>query len=317
MNKKIIVIFAYNRANMIKRMLQSLGNCDGIEKYDIWIFFDASKDNLDDEKKVYDARHVAEKILDNGYFKNIKTFYREKHLGLAESVISGITKAFSEYDSVICLEDDLVFSQDYLMYMSSMLDKYREDKKIWSISGYSPFLNRLEVLDSELYLGYRASSWGWGMWKDRWESIDWNMTDYATFRFSLSKRKSFSRGGVDMPLLLDMQMNGIVDSWAIRWCYEQWKQDKITVFPKETRVEHIGYDSTSTHNKKKKRKEQVLKDNHKEIIGEAIFDNELLEEFREYNKCSRIKIIIKIIIFGKCVKVVKDGWKKWKASNNK
>ena len=233
--------------------------------------------------------------------------FREKHLGLAASVISGVTEAFDKYDSVICLEDDLIFSKDYLTYMNVMLERYKEDERIWTISGYSPYLDRLEVLDSDLYLAYRASSWGWGMWKDRWQTIDWDVADYSEFKYSIQKRKSFSRGGLDMPIMLDMQMNGIIDSWAIRWCYEQWKQDKMTVFPKETRVEHIGFGNSSTHNKKQKRPEQVLKNNHKMITGDVVVDDVILDEFRKYYRCNKIKILIKIVVFGKLIKAVKHG----------
>lgn len=307
MNNRVIVVFAYNRVNMIERMLQSLMNCDEAEKYDIWIFFDAPKENFEDNVRTDNVRKVAKELLRQGPFKNTRFIFREKHLGLAKSVILGVTEAFDNCDSLICLEDDLIFSCDYLTYMSAMLDRYKEDKRIWSISGHSPYLNRLEVLASDLYLAYRASSWGWGMWKDRWETIDWDVIDYPEFRFSISKRKSFSRGGIDMPIMLDMQMNGIIDSWAIRWCYEQWKQDKMTVYPKETRVEHIGYDSSSTHNKKKKRPEQILKQSHNAISGDAAIDNGILDEFRNYYRCNKFKIIIKIIVFGKSVKAIKHG----------
>lgn len=317
MNNRVIVVFAYNRANMIERMLRSLMSCNEVEKYDIWIFFDAPKDDFEDLVNTDKVRITAGELLKQGKFKTYRMILREKHLGLAASVISGVTEAFDKYDSVICLEDDLIFSRDYLTYMSAMLDRYKENERIWSISGYSPYLDRLNILDSDLYLSYRASSLGWGMWKDRWMTIDWDVTDYSGFRLSISKRNSFSRGGIDMPLMLDLQMNGIIDSWAIRWCYEQWKQNKMSIFPKETRVEHIGYDGSATHAKKKTRPEQVLKKSHEEITGEAVFDDFVLDEFRNYYRCNKVKIIIKILVFGKLKKVVENGNKSWKTTKHK
>ena len=73
--------------------------------------------------------------------------------------------------------------------------------------------------------------WGWGTWKYQWNQIDWEIKDYNQFKYNLLSQIKFSRGGSDMPGMLKKQMNGKIDSWAIRWCYNQYKKDLLTIFP--------------------------------------------------------------------------------------
>ena len=73
------------------------------------------------------------------------------------------------------------------------------------------------------------------------------MSDYNKFEFNYFERYKFARWGLDMPFMLDRQMRGEINSWAIRWCYAQFKQKKITVYPKISRVLNIGTDGSGTH----------------------------------------------------------------------
>ena len=47
--------------------------------------------------------------------------------------------------------------------------------------------------------------------------------------------------------MLRYQMQGKIDSWAIRWCYNQCKQNKLTIYPTKSLVNNIGTDGRGTH----------------------------------------------------------------------
>ena len=102
-------------------------------------------------------------------------------------------------------------------------------------------------VSKDFYFGYRASSWGWGVWKDRWNPIDWEIKDYNEFIKDKKAVKDFRRGGSDMPRMLHKQMQGKIDSWAIRFCYHQFKNDLLTVFPTISKLESIGFSKEATH----------------------------------------------------------------------
>ena len=62
-----------------------------------------------------------------------------------------------------------------------------------------------------------------------------------------SAQKRFNRGGMDMTDMLCQQQNGQINSWAIRWCYQQYKEGMLSVFPVHSKVKNIGLDGSGTH----------------------------------------------------------------------
>ena len=47
--------------------------------------------------------------------------------------------------------------------------------------------------------------------------------------------------------MLVMQMNGKIDSWAVRWCYHLFFHNLLTVYPKVSKTLNIGFDGSGTH----------------------------------------------------------------------
>ena len=83
--------------------------------------------------------------------------------------------------------------------------------------------------------------------------IDWEVQDYSAFVKDKKKVKDFKRGGSDMPRMLKNQMNGKIDSWAIRFCYHQFKGNLMTVFPTISKIKSIGFSEEATHTSGTKR----------------------------------------------------------------
>ncbi|MFW6016806.1 MAG: glycosyltransferase, partial [bacterium] len=235
-----IVLFVYNRPEHTKKTIKALKKNKLADKSKLFIFSDGEK-SANDKQKVKEVRKIINKI--DG-FKQGKVFESEENKGLANSVIDGVTKIINQYGKVIVLEDDLITSKNFLRYMNRALDFYEEDKKIWSISGYNLPIGIPDDYKHDVYLSYRASSWGWATWKDRWDKIDWDINDYSEFINDKSAQKLFNRGGSDMKNMLKSQMEGKIDSWAIRWCYNQFKNDSYTIYPVVSKVKNIGMDGS-------------------------------------------------------------------------
>lgn len=87
-------------------------------------------------------------------------------MGLAESVIAGVTEVVGKHGKVIVLEDDLVTTPFLLTYMNEALDMYEGEKKVFSITGYSDFPMGNHKL-TETYFLKTPHSWTWATWKDR------------------------------------------------------------------------------------------------------------------------------------------------------
>jgi hypothetical protein len=179
------------------------------------------------------------------------------------------------------MEDDLVSTPNFLDFMNQALDFYKEDTSVFSISGYTLNLPSLPQLKEDYYFGYRASSWGWGIWKDRWQPIDWEVIDYTTFVKDKKKVRDFKRGGSDMPRMLKNQMTGKIDSWAIRFCFHQFKENLMTVFPTISKIKSIGFSEEATHTSGTKRFITPLDTTSKRAFSFnafAVIDQKLIKE---------------------------------------
>lgn len=241
-----IVIFVYNRPEHTMRTIESLSENVLAEESIVYIFSDAPKNEKSTEK-VANVRTYIDSLASRNLFKMVKIIKAEQNKGLANSVISGVTQVIGKHGKVIVVEDDLVSSKDFLQYMNDALDYYEKDDQIWSVSGYNLPIEIPEDYKSEIYLSYRGCSWGYATWKNRWERVDWNVADYKNFKSSRKLRKKFNRGGLDMTNMLESQMRGKIDSWAIRWCYTQSKLDMLTVYPVVSRIQNIGLDGSGTN----------------------------------------------------------------------
>lgn len=239
-----IIVFAYKRPNELMQTLTSLKANYLSAQSDLYIFVDGPK-RPEDKEKVEAVKQIVDKI--DG-FKNIYRAYSEKNHGLASSVIKGVSEVIEKHGTVIVLEDDLITSPNFLDYMNKCLKEYGENRKVFSITGYSFPFSRPENYNYDAYFFPRTGSWGWATWRDRWEKVDWSVLDYERFIKDPDQRRDFNFGGIDRVRMLKRQQNGEVDSWAIRFCYSQFKNQALTVHPAISKVQNIGfYTNDGTH----------------------------------------------------------------------
>jgi GT2 family glycosyltransferase len=160
-----VALFTYNRPDHTKRTIESLLNNELADKTDIFIFCDAAK-KTEDKNKVDEVRSFLRTI--NG-FKNIEIIERTANLGLAKSIISGVTDVINKFGKIIVLEDDMITSRYFLSYMNKALNIYDIETDVISIHGYVyPVKNRLP----ETFFLKGADCWGWATWKRGWDLFE-------------------------------------------------------------------------------------------------------------------------------------------------
>lgn len=275
-----VVIFVYNRPEHTQRTLEALAQNYLADKTQVYIYSDGAK-NEDGVEKVNLVREYIDTLIERNLFQSVKIIKAESNKGLANSVINGVSEVIEKYGKAIVVEDDIVTSPDFLQYMNDALDYYQNNNKIWSISGYTFNVDIPEDYQSEVYLSYRGCSWGWATWKDRWEKVDWNVCDYNQFKVNKKLRDKFNRGGRDLTYLLDLQMHGIIDSWAIRCVYSQWKHDMLTVYPVVSRIKNIGFDGTGVHCVITSKYDTTLNNSYQKCrFDNSKLDNRILESFK-------------------------------------
>lgn len=245
MNLAPIALFTYNRLDATKKTIEALKLNYLASESKLIIFSDGPKNEID-EKKVTEIRKYLKCI--NG-FASVELKESDVNKGLADSIISGVTEIINEYGKVIVLEDDLVTTPNFLNYMNQCLDYYQEEKKIISICGYGLKIRKNKHEEYDVYAHGRSSSWGWSTWKDRWETIDWEVKEWEEIKNSKKIQRAFNVNGSDLYSMLRSVQEGNGKSWAIRFCYSQFKQKKLSIFPYYSLVQNIGFNADGSNTK--------------------------------------------------------------------
>lgn len=238
-----IVLFAFNRLEPLKACVASLLNNTEAAETGLIVFVDGPRaTKVGEADKVETVRQFVTGITG---FKSLETHFSKENKGLGPSIIDGVSDVINRYGKAIVIEDDLIVSRNMLAYVNQGLVKYENNPEVFSICAYS---NRVQAPKEYVYDAYfapRSSSWGWATWKDRWMSCDWELKDWNTVERNAN---AFNRwGGSDCFGMLKGWKEGLNKSWAIRFCYNQFAQDKLSLFPLLSKIDNEGFDGSGTN----------------------------------------------------------------------
>ena len=238
-----IILFVYNRPWHTKQTLDALAKNELAKESVLYIYADGAKANATEEdlQKIKEVREVISTFKG---CKEIHIIVREKNWGLADNVIDGVTKIVNQYEKIIVLEDDIVVSSYFLEFMNKGLDLYENNDKVYGISGYLFFPN--SQLPSTFFLPI-GSSWGWATWKRAWDAFESNAEKLLQKIQDESLEKQFNFGSYPYLEMLQNQVNGIVNSWAIRFQASIFIRKGYFLYPNQSIVKNIGMDNSGTH----------------------------------------------------------------------
>jgi hypothetical protein len=259
MNTAPAVLFVYKRPDLTKQTIDSLAKNYHASETDLIIYSDGARYE-EDEVKVYELRKLLKSV--NG-FKSLTIHESDSNKGLAASIIYGVTEELRKYDRVIVLEDDMVTSSYFLEYMNEGLAKYENEERVISIHGYVyPVKKQLP----ETFFLRGADCWGWATWRRGWDLFN---SDSVWLLNELKKRKleyEFDFNGTRNNIrMLENQIKGKVDSWAIRWHASAFLQNKLTLYPGRSLVRNIGLGEEATHSKNALKYDTIITDSKVKI----------------------------------------------------
>ena len=238
-----VIVFGFNRPDVFSETIEALMRNSLATDTNLYIFIDGPR-NDEDVSKVADVVKIARAVTG---FKSVTVNVSSVNKGLADSIISGVTDIIELYGRVIVVEDDLIVASSFLTYMNQFLDKYEHDYRIFQISGFGVKIKPPKDYKYDIYMHIRAQSWTWGTWKDRWETVDWEVTDFVELSHDKKKQRAFNKGGSDLFGMLKGYMNGVNNSWYIRFNYSMFKQKKYAIVPIKSLVHNEGFRTDATH----------------------------------------------------------------------
>lgn len=236
-----IALFVYNRPDHTLETLEHLMKNELAAESELFIFSDGPR-SAKDETGVNEVRIIARQVTG---FKIVKVIERERNMGLAKSIISGVTELVDTHGRVIVFEDDLISSPYTIKYFNDALERYQDDEKVMHVSSYIFPLDDADL--TETFFFRAAFSWGWATWARAWKNFEPDI-DKLIAQFDDEKIKQFSIEGT-MNFWKQMQdfKAGKNNSWAIRWYASVFLNGGLTLNPSKSLVHNIGHDGSGTH----------------------------------------------------------------------
>lgn len=302
-----IAFFPYKRKDLSELTINHLLKNKLAKDTDLIIFADGPKTEKDVEK-VENVRHYLKTISG---FKSIELNFSEKNKGLANSIIKGVNSVLDKYGKVIVIEDDIVVNENFLEFMNLALEKYQNNEKVCCINGYQFPLKKTNHLPDTFFLK-GAECWGWGTWQRAWQDVEWDGKKLLKEirAKDLQKEIDFNNNYPFVKMLED-QINGRNNSWAIRWYISSFLKNRLCLYPKKTLVQNIGFESIDGSHcigKKTGKEVTINLENHLPSLTDKIEINvDGYNEIAKFHKKSKINLIRKI--FNKLYRVF-ESYKK-------
>lgn len=284
-----VAFFVYARPEETAQTIESLKKNFLATETKLFIFSDGAR-NEHDLPLVKEVRKLIRNV--NSGFYDVQIIERENNLGLANSIITGVTQILEQFEKIIVLEEDLISSQNFLNYMNEGLNFYKDNTKVFSVTGYTYQLEFPFDYKFDNYFAPRCESLGWGTWSNRWFKVDWQMKNFNDFISNRRLRRKFDSVGADLLAMLLKQQIGILDSWAVRWCYAHFQNNAFCSYPIKSKIIHIGVGGYATHVKKENKVLKTELDNElktKFLFSDEIFLDKLI--MNQYKKMFKKKIM--------------------------
>lgn len=245
-----IVLFVYNRPEHTFKTLKALGKNSLAKDSTLYIFADGVKEKstILEIESIAKVRKIINETVSCG---KVIIQEREHNIGLANSVIFGVTEIIKKYGKIIVLEDDIVCSPFFLEYMNEGLVQYVDNEDVKQISGYLP--NVISFKQNSAGFIPVTSTWGWATWERVWSKVDFDALDYKVLKIDNLMRKDFNLSNkIDYSTMLEMQIESdIISSWGILFWWDIFKRKGLVLYPDFSLVSNIGFDGTGTHYTKK------------------------------------------------------------------
>lgn len=241
-----VLLLAFNRPDTTRRVLEAIAQA---KPRQLFVASDGPRasHSTDAELVAQTRREVAEAVT---WDCELHTLYREENQGLKQGVIGAIDWFFEHVPEGIILEDDCVPHPDFFPYCEELLERFRDDERVWAIQGDNSAKARLGGTASYSFIPY-ALIWGWATWRRAWQHLDRDLEQWRKIRSTPEVKKIFP-DRIERRLrseALDGLLANPESTWDYQWSFTVSLHRGLTTIPRKNLVSNVGWgrpDATHT-----------------------------------------------------------------------
>ena len=241
MNYYPIVIPTLCRFEHFKRCIESLSQNTHADRTELIIGLDypSKMEHWEGYNK------IKEYISTINAFKGIICFERKENYGAEKNTNDIVCYAFEKYDALILSEDDKEFSPCFLDFMNKTLYKYKYEKKITSVCGYTAF-DFENIKENGVLFTHDNCAWGMGIWKHKETEVN-NMEFYECLWKSTCQFWTLFLKAPAITTMFTTMMQKQAKWGDIMRSVRNIKNETFQVRPYISLVRNWGYDGSGLH----------------------------------------------------------------------
>ena len=199
-----------------------------------------------DIERCADTRSIIEQI---DWPCNLTTLLRKENRGCGHGPAEAISWFFEHVEQGIILEDDCLADINFFTFCEKLLEEYKYDFKISSISGTNQAREWAFEENSYIYSIF-GGNWGWATWRREWIKFDYSAKQWHTdqgknkIRLMLKNETMYSHFFDEF----DKSFNIVrEDIWDLQWFFCRLLHGTCSIVPTKNLVSNIGFNSNATH----------------------------------------------------------------------
>jgi hypothetical protein len=178
----------------------------------------------------------------------VLTNYAPQNLGCRSRVSSGLDWVFATVEEAIILEDDCLPDLSFYPFAEELLNRYRHDTRIFSITGQN-VQNGQQRGDYSYYFSRYNHCWTWASWRRAWQHYDLEMKLWPEVRDRLLLADILGNPQTIKVWQQTFQMcyEGKLNTWDFQWTFANFLQNSLNIVSQKNLVTNIGFGAGGTN----------------------------------------------------------------------
>ena len=264
-----VLFIIFNRPDTTQKVFEAIKKAKPTKLY---VASDGPRTDVpNDYEKVKQARMIIDQIDWNC---ELYTKFEDKNLGCGLGESSAMSWVFETEDRAIIIEDDTLPALSFFYYCDELLEQYKNDTRIWMISG-NQFDEEVVTTPHSYFFSKYGHYWGWATWKRCWQEYDIKMKKYpllleqnlVTSLFRTEKEALFFNKKFEE--YFNKSKIEDFDTWDYQFDFALAINSHICILPTKNLVKNIGY--AGVHTERKHRLHDRAIDENYKIISHPDF----------------------------------------------
>jgi len=174
----------------------------------------------------------------------VHTLFLEEHKNMLDMFTAAFNWFFDHVEEGIMLEDDDLPDATFFPFCAEMLERYRNDERVMSISGSHVLYHSKEFVPKESYYFLSIPSvWGMATWKRAWKKYDGQIKSWPEIRDKKLIYEVLPSSAAAFYFSKKFQdyYDHKINSWDGQWVYACLVNRGLTIYSNKNIVSNIGY----------------------------------------------------------------------------